>query len=186
MKIQPKIIPVPGKAYRLIWTITWSICCKWLPRSMGSEWKRFILNIFGAKIERGAIVYSGAKIYCPYNLIMKRGSCIDMGVNCYNVSTIMLEENAVVSQGAFLCTASHDYTDSRHPLIGSPITLCKHSWVAAQAFIGLGVTIGEGAVVGARSAVFSNVEPWSVVGGNPANIIKNRVIHNQYESLSHK
>ncbi len=176
MNKETQFITPPGKVYRLLWTLIWALLCRWLPRSMGSNWKRFILNLFGAKIEKGAIVYSGAKIYCPYNLIMKRGACLDMGVNCYNVSTIILEEDAVVSQGTFLCTASHDYTDPRHPLIGSPITLCKRSWVAAQAFIGVGVTVGEGAVVGARTAVFKNVEPWTVIGGNPAKYIKNRVL----------
>ena len=52
---------------------------------------------------------------------------------------------------------------------------CK-VWVAAEAFIGMGVIIGEGAVVGARACVFKNVEPWTVVGGNPAKFIKKRII----------
>ena len=63
------------------------------------------------------------------------------------------------------------------PLLQSPITLKDNSWVAAEAFVGPGVTIGEGAVVGARAAVFRNVEPWNVVGGNPAKFIKRRVIN---------
>ena len=42
----------------------------------------------------------------------------------------------------------------------------------------MGVTVGEGAVVGARAAVFKNIEPWTVVGGNPAKYIKKRVIKN--------
>jgi putative colanic acid biosynthesis acetyltransferase WcaF len=57
-----------------------------------------------------------------------------------------------------------------------PIVVADKAWVAADAFIGMGVTIGEGAVVGARAAVFKDVEPWTVVGGNPAQFIKKRVI----------
>ena len=57
-----------------------------------------------------------------------------------------------------------------------PIVIEAQAWVAADAFVGMGVTIGEGAVVGARAAVFKDVEPWTVVGGNPAKFIKNRVI----------
>lgn len=176
MKKTPAILPIPGKIYRMVWIFTWTMFCRWLPRSTGSGWKRIILNMFGANVEKGAIVYSGAKIYCPYNLIMKRGARMDMGVNCYNVTTVTLEEDSTVSQGASLFPGSHDITDPNNPMIGSPITLCKDSWVASQAFIGVGVTIGEGAVVGARAAVFKDVEPWTVVGGNPAKHLKDRII----------
>jgi putative colanic acid biosynthesis acetyltransferase WcaF len=58
------------------------------------------------------------------------------------------------------------------PVISSPIRIGRRAWVAADAFVGPGVTIGEGAVVGARSSVFRNIDPWTVVGGNPARIIK--------------
>ena len=44
--------------------------------------------------------------------------------------------------------------------------------------IDLGGSIGEGAVVGARAAVFKDVEPWTVIGGNPAKFIKNRKTYN--------
>ena len=62
------------------------------------------------------------------------------------------------------------------PLKIAPITIGDRAWVAADAFVGMGVTIGEGAVVGARAAVFKDVEPWTVVGGNPAKFIKKRVM----------
>jgi len=55
-----------------------------------------------------------------------------------------------------------------------PIELGARSWIAADVFVGPGVCIGEGAVVGARSAVFRDVEPWTVVGGNPARFLKRR------------
>ena len=60
--------------------------------------------------------------------------------------------------------------------IQKPIIIGDRAWVAAEAFIGPGVTVGEGAVVGARAAVFKDVEPWTVVGGNPARVIKTRTI----------
>ena len=59
-------------------------------------------------------------------------------------------------------------------LVTAPITVGAQAWVAADAFVGMGVTIGEGAVVGARAVVTRNVEPWTVVGGNPAKFIKKR------------
>lgn len=87
---------------------------------------------------------------------------------------IRIGDDCVVSQGAFLCTASHDTSSVLLPLISAPITMEDKSWVAADAFVGKGVTIGEGAVVGARACVFKNVDPWTIVGGNPAKVIKER------------
>lgn len=94
----------------------------------------------------------------------------------YNVDIITIKDGATISQGAHLCTASHDISDWKEKLITAPITIEPYGWVAADAFICMGVTIGEGAIVGARAAVFKDVEPWSVVGGNPARIIKKRVM----------
>lgn len=176
MSSKQEVLPIPNKVYRMTWTIVWTICCRWLPRSLGNSWKCFILRCFGAKIQKGAMVYSSAKIYCPYNLTMKKGARMDMGVNCYNVAMVTMEENSTVSQGASLFPGSHDISNPLSPMVGSPILLCRGSWVAAQAFVGVGVKIGEGAVVGARAAVFKDVEPWTVVGGNPAKIIKKRVL----------
>jgi len=58
------------------------------------------------------------------------------------------------------------------PVITAPIRIERRAWVAADTFVGPGVTIGEGAVVGARASVFRDVDPWTVVGGNPARILK--------------
>ena len=107
---------------------------------------------------------------------MDEYACLASDVDCYNVAPIHIGKFATVSQGVFLCTASHDITSPDHELITAPITLGDRAWIGAGAFVGMGVTIGEGAVVGARAAVFKDVEPWSVVGGNPAKFIKKRII----------
>lgn len=161
---------------RFIWGITWCLCASWLPRSLGRSWKLFLLRMFGAKVHKTAYVYSSAKIYYPANLIMEEYSCLASNVDCYNVAPINIGANTTVSQGAYLCTASHDITNPLNPLITAPIIIKDQAWVATDAFIGMGVTIGQGAVVGARSAVFKDVEPWTVVGGNPAKFIKKREV----------
>lgn len=161
---------------RLIWGIVWFLFARPLPRSMGNGWKCFLLRMFGAKISKGAVVYSSAKVYYPANLIMEENSCLASEVDCYNVDLIKVGAFATVSQGTYLCTASHDITDKHHSLITAPIIIEDQAWVAADAFVGMGITIGQGAVVGARAAVFKDVEPWMVVGGNPAKPIKKRII----------
>ena len=161
---------------RMLWTIVWGIFARPLPRSVGSGWKRFLLRLFGAQIAPTAVVYSSAKVYYPANLIMEAYSCLASDVDCYNVAPITIGANSTVSQGAYLCTASHDITNPLNPLITAPIVIEDQAWVAAGAFVSMGVTIGQGAVVGARAAVFKSVEPWTVVGGNPAKFIKERII----------
>ena len=161
---------------RMLWSVTWALCARWLPRSVGSAWKRTLLRAFGASIAPTAVVYSSAKVYYPALLTMDDYACLASDVECYNVAPIRIGKFATISQGAFLCTASHDIASPGNELITSPIYIDNHAWVAAGAFVGMGVTVGEGAVVGARAAVFKDVEPWTVVGGNPAKFIKKRII----------
>lgn len=96
------------------------------------------------------------------------------GVDCYSVAPIVLEEDAVVSQRAYLCSATHDIKDPGFSLAAAPIRLERNAWVAAEAFVGPGVVIGEGAVVGARAVARFDVPPWTVVTGNPAHFIGRR------------
>jgi len=102
-------------------------------------------------------------------------SCLSEYVDCYCVDKIRIAAHATVSQYSFLCTASHDYTDPAMPLVIAPISIGEQAWITSDVFVAPGVTIGEGAVVLARSSVFRNIDPWVVVGGNPAKFIKPRV-----------
>jgi putative colanic acid biosynthesis acetyltransferase WcaF len=162
----------------LVWNIVWTIFARPVPRSFLNGWKIFLLRCFGAKIHKTAKVYSSAKIYAPWNLEMGAYSCIASGVDCYCADKIIIGANTVISQKVSLYTASHDITSSQHTWISAPIVIEDQVWIAAESFIMMGLTIGKGAVVGARAAVFKDVKPWTVVGGNPAKIIKKREITN--------
>lgn len=155
----------------------WLLLARWLPRSLGSGWKRVLLRLFGAKLSGTAVVYSSTRIYAPWNLEMGEHTCLADDVDCYNVDKVVIGDNTTVSQKTYICTASHDITKANIPLITAPIILEDQVWVGADAFIGMGVKIGQGAVVGARASVYKDVEPWTVVGGNPAKFIKKRVIN---------
>lgn len=165
-----------NKIARLLWTVVWFSLARPFPRSIGNGWKLFLLRMFGAKVNSKAIVYSSVRIYMPWNLEMAEHSCLGPEVDCYNADKIRIGAHTTISQKTYLCTASHDITNSSLPLITSPIIIEDQVWVAANAFIGMGVVIGQGTVVGACACVFKDVEPWSVVGGNPAKFIKKREI----------
>lgn len=95
-------------------------------------------------------------------------------VDCYCVDRIVIDCEATVSQYAYLCTAAHDIESPSRDLITKPIHIGRGAWVFADAFIGMGVNIGEGAIVAARSVVIKDVEAFMVVAGNPSRVIKTR------------
>lgn len=137
-----------------------------------------LLRLFGAEISKEALVYSTADVFAPWNLKMGR-ACIGPHVSVYNKDMIEVGDNSVVSQGTYLCSAGHGIESLMLPLKTAPIVIGNNVWVAADAFIAPGITIGEGAVVGARAVVVKDVEPWTVVGGNPAKVIKKRIIKDE-------
>ncbi|MGH7967351.1 MAG: hypothetical protein ACREIC_01350 [Limisphaerales bacterium] len=92
----------------------------------------------------------------------------------YNAFGIELGNRVIISQGAFLCSATHDYRQPDYPLSGGKIDVEDDSWIAAQAFLAPGVHVGKGGVVGARAVVTKSVQPWTVVAGNPAKPIRTR------------
>jgi len=53
-----------------------------------------------------------------------------------------------------------------------PVRVCNKAWIGFNAIILKGVTIGEGAIVGAGSVVTHDVPPYTVVGGNPAQVLR--------------
>lgn len=161
---------------RLLWSMVWGVFARPIPRSILGGWKRFLLRCFGAKMHDTASVYSSARIYAPWNLEMGAHSCIGPGVDCYNADKVIIGAHVIVSQRVSLYTASHRIGSCCFEWFSAPIVIEDQAWVAAESFVMMGVTIGEGAVVGARAAVFKDVEPWTVVGGNPAKFIKKREI----------
>ena len=164
------------QAVRMLWNILWPLTTWFLPRSLGMGWKRSLLRMFGAKVHPTAQVYSSARIYYPANLTMEAYSCLADGVECYNVAPVTVGAHSTISQGTLLCTASHDITDSHHRLVTAPIVVEDQVWIGARAYIGMGEVVRQGAVVGATASVYKTVEPWTVVGGNPARFIEKREI----------
>jgi putative colanic acid biosynthesis acetyltransferase WcaF len=103
-------------------------------------------------------------------------SCLGEHVDCYCVDTIRIGAHAIVSQYSFLCTASHDHMDPAMPLVTAPITIGERAWITADVFVAPGVVIGEGAIVGARSSVFCDVDAWTIARGNPAKPVRKRIL----------
>ncbi len=140
-------------------------------------WRRSLLRLFGAKIGKEVHIYNSAIIYMPWNLEIGDWSSIGEHAFIYSLGKITIGSKTTISHRAHLCAGTHDYTSKTLPLLKLPLKIRDSSvWICTDAFIGPGVAIGEGAVVGARSVVVKDVEAWTVVGGNPARPLKKRVL----------
>jgi putative colanic acid biosynthesis acetyltransferase WcaF len=148
----------------------------------GFGWRRFVLRCFGAKIGAHVNTYPSTRIYFPWNLIVGDWSAIGEDVLIYNLGPVTLGQKVTISHRAHLCAGTHDYTRPELPLLKPPIAIKDQAWICADAFVGPGVTVGEGAVVGARAVVMKNVEPWTVVTGNPARFAKKRELEGAGQS----
>ncbi|MUP44552.1 putative colanic acid biosynthesis acetyltransferase [Gramella sp. BOM4] len=137
----------------------------------------FILRSMGASVHFGSLAYGSVDIIRPWDLKMGRYTALGPRVSIYNLSNLTIGDNTVISQDVYLCGGTHDYTNSKLPLLRKTIDIGSNVWICAGAFIGPGVRIGDGAVIGARSVVLSDVPEWTIVGGNPAKYIKKRAIH---------
>lgn len=169
-------IGLMNKLLRLLWNICYYILFRPWILPVFNKWRSCVLRIFGAKIGKGTIVHASVHVWAPWNLEIGYRSAVGPYSNLYNPALIKIGSKCVISQYSYLCAASHDITDKKNPLITSPIIIEDRAWVATDAFVSMGVTIGEGAVIGARACVFKDVESWTVVGGNPAKFIKKREI----------
>jgi len=164
-----------NKAARLLWGVVWLFLFRPSPRPFHA-WRCILLKLFGAKIGKGVHLYPSCRITMPWKLEMRDHSCLGDSVICYNIGGVQIGAHSTVSQYAHLCSSSHDYTKPRMPQTFSPVVIEDQVWICTDAFVGPGTTVKQGAVVGARAVAIEDVEPWTVVGGNPARFIKKREI----------
>lgn len=164
--------PLGVQLKRVCWAFG-KLLFRLIPRPLYTP-RRLLLRLFGARVAADVNISNTAAIYFPWNLSIGRWSSVGDGARIYNLGSVTIGEKATVSQGAHLCAGTHEFSDPATPLLTPPIEIGSQAWVCADAFVGPGVRVGEGAVVGARAVAVKDVEPWTVVAGNPAAIIKTR------------
>ena len=165
-----------GRFGRLVWGIVWLCLFRPTPRWCLSSWRIFLLKMFGARVCWNCRILPSVKVWAPWNLSIGAGSTLAEDVDIYNIAPIVIGRDVVVSQGAFLCSASHDISSPTMKLTFAPIEVKDKAWVTARAIVMPGRTVGEGAVVACAAVVVKDVRPWTVVGGNPAREIGSRTL----------
>lgn len=174
---QDCVTPYPaGEVLRReLWRLVQATLFRWSPRSLHGFRAR-LLRFFGATIPAPAqvVIFPTARITFPWRLTLEPRTMVGPGVTLYNPGPITLQRGANLSQGCHLCAGSHDYRRWSMPLLTPPIVIGENAWLAAEVFVGPGVTIGELCVVGARSVVVRDLPPAKVCAGNPCVPVKDR------------
>lgn len=173
-------VTMATKVRRAVWNVARLLLFRPFATKLFRLWRLCVLKCFGAQVSWQCDVYASCRVWAPWNLQMEPGSCLGPETVCYNQALVRLEKDACLSQYATICTAGHDVqqvqsgaqNNAQSGLVVAPVTLKQDAWVGMRAFIGMGVEVGEHAVVGACACVFKDVPARAVVGGNPAQVIK--------------
>jgi len=137
-------------------------------------WRRGVLRLFGARIGAHVNVYSSTHFYMPWNVTIGDWSAVGENVLLYSLGNIIIGRNVTISYRAHVCAGTHDFTDPALPLLKPPVVIEDGAWIGTDAFIGPGVVVCAGALVGARAVVTKDVASMDVVAGNPARKIGTR------------
>ena len=138
--------------------------------------KIVLLKMFGAKIGKGLVIKNNVCIKFPWKLTL--GDNVWLGEGCWidNLDKVTIGNNVCISQGALLLTGNHDYTSKSFDYRNAPIIVEDGAWIGAKAVVCPGVTVRSHAVLTVASIVTKEMEAYGIYQGNPAKIIRKRII----------
>ncbi|MDR3737628.1 MAG: putative colanic acid biosynthesis acetyltransferase [Terracidiphilus sp.] len=158
---------------RAVWNAVWLLLYRTSPRPLHG-WRALLLRAFGATMGPNCHFYPGSRVWAPWNLRCSDQVTAGDGAEIYNPARMEFGSHAIVSQGAYVCGATHDYDDAAFPLVAREMKIGAYAWICARACVGPGVQVGEGAVLGLGSVASRDLEPWGVYAGSPAVKVKER------------
>jgi putative colanic acid biosynthesis acetyltransferase WcaF len=172
----------PGGSFvkRALWMVLGQsvLGAGWLP---GSGLRVWLLRAFGARVGQGVVIKPGVKVKYPWHLELGNHCWIGEDSWIDNLTTVRIGENAVVSQGAYLCTGNHDWSDPHFGLRVQPIELGEGAWAGARCVLTPGTVLGAYAVAAAGAVVKGSIPAQEIYAGNPAHYVKTRSIRSANE-----
>lgn len=158
---------------RLLWGTVRVLLFRTSPRPCHA-WRAMLLRLFGAKLGAKCHIYPGAAIWAPWNLRCEDRVTFADGAEIYNPSPVYFGSHAVVSQGAYVCGATHLYNEPEFRLVSFEMRIGAYAWICARAMVSPRVNVGEGAILGMGSVATKDLVPFGIYAGNPARLIKQR------------
>ena len=172
---------IRARVSMLLFRIAWLALCRLSPKQL-KGWRLLVLKCFGAKITGRPFVSPSCIIKIPWLLELEDHSCLAPQSEVYNLGQITLRARSTVAQGVYLCAGTHDFTLKALPLVVGPIEIKEDAFIGAKAIVMPGIIIGRGALVGAGAVVARDVEPWTIVAGNPAQVVGERTFEGRDDS----
>ena len=164
---------VSNRFRRVAWNICWALLYRTSPRPLHSC-RSMLLRLFGAKLGPNCHFYPRSRIWAPWNLICEDSVAVGDGAEIYNPAPMYFGSHAIVSQGAYLCGATHDCDDPAFPLLAYSTSIGPYAWVCARAVVSPGINLAEGAVLGLASVATKDLDPWMIYAGTPATRMRER------------
>ena len=137
--------------------------------------RRDFLRTFVAKLDEGAMINSPFYMEFANHLEMGVNSFINYDCIMLNNAMVKLGDNVLVGPKVSFYTAMHPIDAKQREqwlVYAKPITVEDNVWIGGSATILGGVTIGKNAIVGAGAVVTKDVEPNTIVVGNPARVLR--------------
>ena len=136
------------------------------------ELRKYLDQLFENRLPENSTIWTPTQIDRANKIKIGNNVFINHSLTTVALGGITIEDNVQIAPGVTMLTANHDI-EHMNILKTAPIHIKEGAWVGARAVLLPGVTIGEHAIVGAGAVVTKDVEPYTVVGGNPAKLIKN-------------
>lgn len=140
--------------------------------------RRLVFKLVFKKLGRGGLIDYRTYFRYPSKISIGDNSFINHYCAFYGSSLqgveIVIGNNVALGPHVKILTATHDYSDFYLKDVAATVVVGDNVWVGGGSIILPGVTLGEGAVIGAGSVVTKDVEPYMIAVGNPARVIKAR------------
>ena len=170
--LQPSF-SVANRVRRAVWNLCYVVLFRTSPRPFHA-WRAMLLRIFGAKLAPNCHFYPKCRVWAPWNLVCEDTVGVGDDAELYNPSRLTIGSHAVISQGAYLCGATHLYNEPSFRLVSYPMTVGAYAWVCARATVSPGVNVGDGAILALGSVATKDLEPFGIYAGMPARKVKER------------
>lgn len=176
VQVDPTMVPMSSlrsRIGRLFWGACRVLLYRTSPRPFHA-WRSMLLRLFGAKLGPKCHFYPASKVWAPWNLRCADRVTLADDAEVYNPSPVYFGSHAIVSQGAYICGATHLYNESSFKLVSFEMSIGAYAWICARAMVSPGVNVGEGAILALGSVATKDMEPFGVYVGAPARKVKER------------
>jgi len=157
-----------------LWWMVQATLFAWSPQVMYG-WRRFLLRLFGAKIGKGVLIRSTAKVTYPWNVEIGDYCWIGEDNVLYSLGKITIGNHVAFAHKVYINTGGHDYTKPSFDIFAEPVVIEDECWLTNDVYVAPGVTIGKGTIIAARSSVLKNIPGNKICVGTPAVPIKDRI-----------